>query len=433
MKSLAQVEGLLTDDATAVEIDNKLLKTAASVSTELVMAVIERLRREGLTYIVSPYESDGQLAFLLRMGIADAVNTADSDLIVLGCKEVITGVEGKEWTSQWCNSYRIADILSPKIPAGATADSPVFNSIDWSLAIEIVRLGAVALLLYALVAGSDYVKLDGISRKRGIKIVRGCVDGTNEALFTSIERETKTTLSPDERRKLETARIIFTDQLVFDPNLKQICALSGVSTYLYITANTPSPRYVIKIVDFCCGVITTAEQEDAGVAGETNGVPNTSSIEAEELQGGGKKDDGRNGCKGQNSQCGCIHVSAGLQILENLLRPLWTNLEICTAKQCTWNRPSANADLDDDEKDSKTADNLRISKAARMMAKKGANRLMLHPDMSRVLFNPLHDDDAEQLKSRDDSVRATKRQALYDKSRDKNGNKCAAEEQWDNK
>jgi len=97
LKSLAQVEGLLTDDATAVEIDNKkLLKTAASVSPELVMAVIERLRKEGLSYIVSPYESDGQLKFLSRMGIADAVNTADSDLIVLGCKEVITGVEGKE-------------------------------------------------------------------------------------------------------------------------------------------------------------------------------------------------------------------------------------------------------------------------------------------------------------------------------------------------
>ena len=113
MKSLAQVEGLLTDDATAVEIDNKLLTTAASVSAELVMAVIERLRREGLTYIVSPYESDGQLTFLLRMGIADAVNTADSDLIVLGCKEVITGVEGKEWTSQWCYSRIATQIFFP--------------------------------------------------------------------------------------------------------------------------------------------------------------------------------------------------------------------------------------------------------------------------------------------------------------------------------
>jgi exonuclease-1 len=41
-----------------------------------------------VAYIVSPYESDAQLAFLVKQGYADVAITEDSDLLVYGCKEV---------------------------------------------------------------------------------------------------------------------------------------------------------------------------------------------------------------------------------------------------------------------------------------------------------------------------------------------------------
>ena len=88
--------------------------------------------------------------------------------------------------------------------------------------------------------------------------------------------------------------------------------------------------------------------------------------------------------------------------------------------------------LDDEEEDSKTADTLRIGKATRMMAKKEKNRFMLHPEMSRALFIPLADVYAENLKNRNDSERAIKRNALYRELSNYTGNICAAEEQWDN-
>lgn len=47
---------------------------------------------ENLDIIVSPYESDAQLAFLVNEGLADVVVTEDSDLIVFGCEKVITSV-----------------------------------------------------------------------------------------------------------------------------------------------------------------------------------------------------------------------------------------------------------------------------------------------------------------------------------------------------
>jgi exonuclease-1 len=39
-------------------------------------------------YVVSPYESDAQIAFLLKNGYADVAVTEDSDLLVYGCEKV---------------------------------------------------------------------------------------------------------------------------------------------------------------------------------------------------------------------------------------------------------------------------------------------------------------------------------------------------------
>lgn len=38
--------------------------------------------------VVAPYEADAQLAFLNKLGIAQAVITEDSDLLAFGCKKV---------------------------------------------------------------------------------------------------------------------------------------------------------------------------------------------------------------------------------------------------------------------------------------------------------------------------------------------------------
>lgn len=41
-----------------------------------------------MNYIVSPYEADAQMAFLVSKGYADFVLTEDSDLLAYGCKKV---------------------------------------------------------------------------------------------------------------------------------------------------------------------------------------------------------------------------------------------------------------------------------------------------------------------------------------------------------
>ncbi len=55
------------------------------------LCVWQRLRELDLDYIVSPYESDAQLAYLSREGLVDAVITEDSDLIPYGASRVRRG------------------------------------------------------------------------------------------------------------------------------------------------------------------------------------------------------------------------------------------------------------------------------------------------------------------------------------------------------
>ncbi|VDD81960.1 unnamed protein product [Mesocestoides corti] len=59
------------------------------VTPEMARAVIKAVRDQGVDCIVSPYESDAQLAYLVQAGYADLVVTEDSDLLMFGCKQII--------------------------------------------------------------------------------------------------------------------------------------------------------------------------------------------------------------------------------------------------------------------------------------------------------------------------------------------------------
>lgn len=59
------------------------------VTPEMAYRFILALRREGIAYVVAPYEADAQLAYLEKRGLIQAVVTEDSDLLVFGCKTLL--------------------------------------------------------------------------------------------------------------------------------------------------------------------------------------------------------------------------------------------------------------------------------------------------------------------------------------------------------
>lgn len=65
------------------------MSKSADVTPEMAFMLIEALRREGIEFIVAPYEADAQLAYLDRIGRVAAVISEDSDLLLFGIKRVL--------------------------------------------------------------------------------------------------------------------------------------------------------------------------------------------------------------------------------------------------------------------------------------------------------------------------------------------------------
>jgi len=60
------------------------------VTPQMARHFIEALKLAGVKYVVAPYEADAQMYYLEHKGIVDAIISEDSDLLVFGCKNLIT-------------------------------------------------------------------------------------------------------------------------------------------------------------------------------------------------------------------------------------------------------------------------------------------------------------------------------------------------------
>ncbi|XP_060686817.1 exonuclease 1 isoform X3 [Hemiscyllium ocellatum] len=66
---------------------------SVNITSAMAYEVIKATRMRGMDCIVAPYEADAQLAYLNKIGIAQAVITEDSDLLAFGCKKVVLKVD----------------------------------------------------------------------------------------------------------------------------------------------------------------------------------------------------------------------------------------------------------------------------------------------------------------------------------------------------
>ncbi|KAK9468736.1 PIN domain-like protein [Lipomyces arxii] len=63
---------------------------AIDVTPAMAGKFINALEAAGVPYVVAPYEADAQLAYLEKRGLVSAVISEDSDLLVFGCKTLLT-------------------------------------------------------------------------------------------------------------------------------------------------------------------------------------------------------------------------------------------------------------------------------------------------------------------------------------------------------
>ncbi|KAB5526329.1 exonuclease 1 [Coniochaeta sp. 2T2.1] len=69
------------------------LQKAIDVTPEMARHLIEELKKNGVPYVVAPYEADAQMVYLERQGIISGIISEDSDLLVFGAKRLLTKLD----------------------------------------------------------------------------------------------------------------------------------------------------------------------------------------------------------------------------------------------------------------------------------------------------------------------------------------------------
>jgi 5'-3' exonuclease len=123
----------------------------------VVDAIIQSLRSECTPFIVSPYEADGQLAFLSEHGYVDLVVTEDSDLMACGASPVLY----KALAASKDDDEGLRGIMLRQEDLASATD---LDLMDFSTAMLAVAFCA---------AGSDYAQsLRGVGLKSACDAVR---------------------------------------------------------------------------------------------------------------------------------------------------------------------------------------------------------------------------------------------------------------------
>ena len=135
------------------------IQAAVSLGWPAVLAVISRLREQGIPYVVAPYEADSQLAMLSKIGAVWAVATVDADFIVHGIDRIFFRVS---WDSGRAAMWdRQVAINWQSWPDQKTWKTQFLTAV--------AQCGLGFVTAYTLAVGCDYdTKVPGVGPKKAL-------------------------------------------------------------------------------------------------------------------------------------------------------------------------------------------------------------------------------------------------------------------------
>ena len=198
-----KVKKLLAENKRAKALE--YCQQSVDVTPRMALEFIKALRKNGVKYVVAPYEADAQLAFLDMNGLVDGVITEDSDLLVYGCKRVLYKLDK--------NGNGI-EILSSRI--GEIAE---INLRGWTMD-QFKHM--------CILSGCDYLSsIPGIGLKTAYKLLRK--HRTVEKVINAVRFEMSMTVPVDYLNMFRNAEATFKHQRVFDPTLMRTVPLTPAS------------------------------------------------------------------------------------------------------------------------------------------------------------------------------------------------------------
>ncbi|ODV61585.1 exonuclease 1 family protein, partial [Ascoidea rubescens DSM 1968] len=172
------------------------------ISPPFAKTIIDYLKANNIKYIVAPYEADSQLVYLEKSGLVDAVISEDSDLLIFGCKTLLTKLN---------DSGHFIEISSSDF-----TKIPSFSSLNH-----------YQLKLVVSLCGCDYYKgIPNIGLKTSLSLVKKYSNLKKLLLFLRFQNKFKIPSNFDQI--FLKVYYCFTYQRVFDPITSKITTLNPI-------------------------------------------------------------------------------------------------------------------------------------------------------------------------------------------------------------
>ncbi|CAI4057018.1 hypothetical protein SUVZ_02G3800 [Saccharomyces uvarum] len=178
---------------------------SVDVTPEMAKCIIDYCKVHSITYIVAPFEADAQMVYLEKMGLIQGIISEDSDLLVFGCKTLITKLNDHGEALEISRDNFAS--LPESFPLGELSEQQFRNLV--------------------CLAGCDYTsgiwKVGLITAMKIVKQYSAMKD-----ILAQIEQTDKFRLSKTFKQEVEFANYAFQYQRVFCPISNQITTLNHI-------------------------------------------------------------------------------------------------------------------------------------------------------------------------------------------------------------
>ncbi|KAG7661529.1 EXO1 [[Candida] subhashii] len=193
---------------------------AAYVTSQMAKSIMVELDELNIKYIVAPYEADPQMVYLEKIGLVDGILSEDSDLLIFGCKRLITKLKD-DGTCVEINRENFGKVR--QIPYLSTYTQE-------------------QLRLVAMLSGCDYTKgVAGIGMKGAFTYVRKY--NNLEKVLIALRADGKK-IPAEFREEVQKANLAFQFQKVFNPEVQELRTLNEYPEHLDVE---------FEVLESCCG------------------------------------------------------------------------------------------------------------------------------------------------------------------------------------
>eukprot|EP01083_Nonionella_stella_P130808 397076_1 len=211
----------VNDLSTAVKFSQR----AVRITRVMTRTFIQALKDSGVEFLVSPYEADAQMAYMVRTGLADFCISEDSDMLVFGTGKVLFKLD-KVGNGRYVDMTTVQSYTPPPLPKKKFGQRKKKRSGAEEFVRVLKRFSDTDFQRTCILSGCDYLpSLPGVGLSTALGLIKSHKLLKRVFYFLKI-RKKKGKMPADYKDNFTRAELTFRYQRVYDPRTCQVTTLN---------------------------------------------------------------------------------------------------------------------------------------------------------------------------------------------------------------